>query len=181
MTSAAIASVHLRFSTADEAAIKRALQQLAPLIQEKDAALLIDPPGDWRNVARWGADGVHLPRPEQARDAVEALKPDRTVGVGGLRSKDAAMLVGEAGCDYVMFGEPRADATLPPMEQVIERCQWWANVFSTPCIGYAPSLEAIAPLARTGIEFIALGEWLFSGSAAEVSARLSAAKGLVQA
>ena len=176
LKAAAAASVHLRLDTADEGAVKRALEVLGPLVQDKGAALLIDPPTDWRNVARWGADGVHLSRPELISDALQALKPDRAVGVGGLRSKDAAMSAGEDGCDYVMFGEPRTDGSLPPLDQVVERCHWWADIFTTPCIGYAQSLEAVAPLAKTGIEFIALGEWLFKGSAAEIAARLLVAK-----
>jgi thiamine-phosphate pyrophosphorylase len=176
MRAARVASVHLRVLSADEADVKRALQALGPLIQERGAALLVDPPADFRNVARWGADGVHLSQPALIKDALQALKPDRAVGVGGLRSRDTAMSAGEDGCDYVMFGEPRTDGSLPPLDQVTERCQWWAEVFTTPCIGYAASLEAVAPLAATGVEFIALGEWLFSGSASEVAERLLAAE-----
>jgi thiamine-phosphate pyrophosphorylase len=137
--------------------------------------LIIDPPGDLREVARWAADGVHISDPKLLKDALLALKPDRIVGAGGLRSKDAAMTAGEDGVDYVMFGEPRADGSLPPPEQVIERCQWWAEVFTTTCVGYAATPEMVTPLAATGVEFVALGDWLFSGSPAEVAERVQAA------
>jgi thiamine-phosphate pyrophosphorylase len=66
----------------------------------------------------------------------------------------------------VMFGEPRADGSLPPLEQVLERCRWWAEVFNIPCIGYAPDAAAVAPLAATGVEFVALGPWAFADAAA---------------
>jgi thiamine-phosphate pyrophosphorylase len=170
-----IASVHLRISAADARDAQRFVQVLAPVIQDKGVALLIDPPADLREVARWSADGVHINDPKFLKDALTALKPDRIVGVGGLRSKDAAMTAGEDGVDYVMFGEPRPDGTVPPAEQVIERCQWWAEVFTTPCVGYAATPEMVPLLAATGIEFIALGEWVFSGSPDEVSARVKAA------
>ncbi len=167
-----VASVHLRVAGASARDAQRFIQALAPVVQDKGAALLIDPPADLREVARWGADGVHVGDPAAAKDALLALRPDRIVGVGGLRSKDAAMTAGEDGVDYVMFGEPRADGTVPPAEQVIERCQWWAEVFTTPCVGYAASPEMVGPLAATGIEFVALGEWVFSGSPDVVAARV---------
>ena len=142
-------------------------------VQNAGAALLIDPPAEMRNVARWGADGVHISHSELLANALAELKPasaktNWVVGAGGLRSKDAAMAAGEEGCDYVMFGEPREDGSLPPLDQVVERCQWWAEVFNTPCVAYAPSLESVEALASTGVEFVALGEWAFTGSALQV-------------
>jgi thiamine-phosphate pyrophosphorylase len=126
------ASVHLKLASPDDQ--QRALQLLAPVVQNAGAALIIDPSNDLREVARWGADGVHIANAAATEAALEALKPDRIVGMGGLRTKDAAMSAGEAGCDYLLFGEPRPDGSLPPLEQVIDRCQWWAEVFTTPCM-----------------------------------------------
>ena len=175
LAAGSIQSVHLRLAVSDEREAQRFVQALAPVVQDKGAALIIDPPADLREVARWGADGVHISDPKLLKDALLALKPDRIVGAGGLRSKDAAMTAGEDGVDYVMFGEPRADGSLPPAEQVIERCQWWAEVFTTPCVGYAATPQMVCPLAATGVEFVALGEWVFSGSPAEVAERMKAA------
>jgi thiamine-phosphate pyrophosphorylase len=159
------ASVHLRAS-GEALAAKRVVQALVAIVQDAGAALLIDPPVDLRDVARSGADGVHIVDPAALKPALRDLKPDRIVGVGSLRSRDAAMEAGEAGADYVMFGEPRADGSLPPLEQVLERCRWWAEVFNVPCIGYAPDAAAVLPLATTGAEFVALGPWAFEGDAA---------------
>jgi len=178
---ARIDSVHLRLAVLAERDAQRFIQALGPVVQEHGAALIIDPPADWREVARWGADGVHINNPDQLKEALQALKPDRIVGAGGLRSKDAAMEAGEAGVDYVMFGEPRADGTVPPAGQVIDRCQWWAEVFTTPCIGYAADPAMVNPLAATEAEFVALGEWLFSGSPVEVAERMRAAAEAVKA
>ena len=71
------------------------------------------------------------------------------------------MDIGEAGVDYVMFGEPRPDGSMPPLPAVIERASWWAEIFETPCVAYAPDAEAIGPLVETGAEFVALGAWAF--------------------
>ena len=174
-------SVHLRFAATEDADIRRFLLPLAPVVQEAGAALLIDAPADLREVARWGVDGVHVWTPEGIAAALEALKPERIVGVGGLRSRDAAMTAGDDGCDYVMFGEPRADGSLPPLEQVVERCQWWAQLFNTPCIGYASEPEAVPAIAATGVEFVALGEWAFEGEAEVIYQRISQLKATLAA
>jgi thiamine-phosphate pyrophosphorylase len=86
------------------------------------------------------------------------LKSERAIGVGGIRTKDDAMSLGEAGVDYLLFGEPRPDGSLPSLESVAERASWWAEIFETPCVAYAPSLEAVETLAATHAEFIALGD-----------------------
>jgi thiamine-phosphate pyrophosphorylase len=164
------ASLHLKIAATDPHTVKRHVQALSAVIQESGAALLIDPPADLREVVRWGADGVHAADPAMIRMALQALKPDRIVGVGGLRSRDAAMEAGEDGADYVMFGEPRADGSLPPVEQVVDRCRWWAEVFNVPCIGYAQDAGAVKLLSGTGAEFIALGPWAFGDAKVRAAA-----------
>jgi thiamine-phosphate pyrophosphorylase len=167
-----VACLHLKLGSTDHAAMRSMIQSLAPPAQDKGAAVLIDPPSDLREIARWGVDGVHISTPDNAKAALEELKPDRIVGVGGLKSRDAAMTVGELGADYMMFGEPRPDGTLPPLDQVVERCRWWAEVFNVPCVGYAPDLAAVQPLASTGAEFVALGSFVFEPGVAEAVAKL---------
>ena len=172
LQAADVACLHLRLGAVDAQAAKRFVQALAPVAQARAAAVLIDPPDDLREVARWGADGVHAADPARLGAALEALKPDRIAGAGGLKSRDAAMQAGEAGADYVMFGEPRPDGTLPPQDQVVERCRWWAEIFNTPCVGYAATPAMVAPLAAAGVEFVALGPWAFTDGPAAVTPRL---------
>ncbi|MGL5448488.1 MAG: thiamine phosphate synthase, partial [Rhabdaerophilum sp.] len=151
----------LDVSAESDAALKRKLDLLAAPLQEAGVACLIAPPDDPRLVARLGLDGVHANAEGDLGALVEAIKPNRILGVGGLRSRHEAMEAGEKDIDYVMFGEPRPDGFLPPLSQTIERAEWWAQIFNVPCIAYAPDLDAVAPLAATGAEFIALGPWLF--------------------
>ncbi len=170
LNGAPVECMWLKVDAPDEKAAQRITQALAAVIQDKGVAVIIDPPGDLREVARGGIDGVHISSPDSLKAALEELKPDRIVGAGGLNSRDEAMSAGEAGADYVMFGDPRADGSVPVLDKVLERCQWWAEVFNVPCVAYAPSPEAVAPLAATGVEFVALGGWVFAG---DVSANIS--------
>ena len=97
-------------------------------------------------VARAGADGAHLTGIDAFTAAVESLKPARIAGCGGLSSRDDAMLAGERGADYVMFGEPEEGAP-PGFDAMIERVEWWAEVFEIPCVGFAASPQEVGPLA----------------------------------
>ena len=147
----------LRFATKDEHELKRMVQLLAPIAQANGIAVLIEAPTDPRFAARTGLDGVHIRYDKTIlEETLEAQKPDRIVGVSGLKSKDDAMDAGELGADYLMFGEPYPDGALPDFAGVLERASWWANVFSTPCVAYAPSLDNVAGLAKARVEFIAL-------------------------
>jgi thiamine-phosphate pyrophosphorylase len=155
-----VAAVLLRLGGgADERTLLKQIKLLAPVPQERGAAALVSTEGDSdlaALVTRGGADGAHLPAPSGDVRALRERLRDRLVGAGGLRSKDDAMSAGEAGVDYVMFGEPRPDGSTPPLDAVVERSAWWAEIFVTPCVAFAPTLEAVAPLARTGAEFVAL-------------------------
>ncbi len=72
-----------------------------------------------------------------------------------------------------MFGEPRPDGTTMALSALVDRASWWAELFETPCVAYAPDAEAIAALAWTRAEFIALGPWAFDDP--EAAARALAA------
>lgn len=162
MGTSALSVILLRFEAENEAEMKRKLPPARELVQQAGIAALIDCPDDPRLIARLGMDGAHLTAPGEALgDVITALKPDRIIGVGGLKSRHDAMEAGERDIDYVMFGEPRADGSLPPLSQTIERASWWAEIFTLPCIAYAADFAAVSSLAATGAEFIAFGEWLF--------------------
>ena len=104
------------------------------------------------------------------RELRERLKGDRALGVGAIRTRDDAMTLGEAGADYLMFGEPRPDGSLPPLENVLERAAWWAEIFETPCVAFAPTLDGVPKLAATGAEFIALGDAVWDHAAGPAAA-----------
>ncbi len=155
-----IAAVLLRLAPGDDRSRIERVKRLAGPVQANNVALVVE---DNALVAtRGGADGVHLTGgPAAVAEARSSLKSERIIGIGGLRARHDAMDAGEAGVDYVMFGEPRPDGSLPPLAAVIERAGWWAEIFETPCVAYAPDAESIPALVETGAEFVALGAWAF--------------------
>lgn len=154
-----VAAVLLRLAPAPERAMIDLVKKIAPAIQTPGAALLIAERADL--VARAGADGAHLSGIAALAAALPGLKPGRIAGAGGLRSRHDAMLAGEAGADYAMFGEPGADGARPPFEALLDRVAWWAELFEVPCVAYAGSLDEIPPLCAAGADFIALGDSVF--------------------
>lgn len=154
-----VAAVLLRLAEADERSLINRAKALAPVVQDKGAALLLDGHADL--VARAGCDGAHLTGIDALREAIERLKPERIAGCGGLYSRHDAMVAAEAGADYVMFGEPDASGARPAFAAVEERVAWWAEVFEIPCVAYAASIDEIVPLVKAGADFVALGDWLW--------------------
>ena len=166
-----VAAVLLRLAEADERTLINRAKEIAAIVQPREIALLLD--GRPEIVARAGADGAHLSGIEALNAALATLKPERIAGAGGLASRHDAMLAGEAGADYAMFGEPDRAGRRPPLDAVLERIEWWAKLFQPPCIGYAAHLDEVAPLAQAGADFVALGEWVWThaqGPAAAVAA-----------
>jgi len=154
LSAADIAAVLLRLVPADDRGLIKRIKPLAPLVQQHGAALLLD--GHLEIVARAGADGIHVSGIDAVNGALRALKPDRIVGAGGLASRHDAMTAGEAGADYVLFGEAEANGHRPRFEAIVERVAWWAEVFEPPCVGYAASLGEVGALAAAGADFVLL-------------------------
>src|ERR1700733_7566341 len=183
LSAADIAAVLFRFAEAEERTLIERARAAAGGGQRGDVAALID--GHAGIVARAGADGAHLQGIDAFATALAVLKPDRIAGAGGLRSRDDAMLAGETGADYVMFGEPgRFDdrnGRRAPFEEIVERLTWWAELVEIPCVGYAAGLDEIEPLARTGADFIALGDWIWTypqGAAAAIASAQNLAEAI---
>jgi len=167
-----VAAALLRLPDAEEWALIRYVAAIAPALQRKGIAVLLD--GHAELVARTGVDGAHLTGIAAFSAAVGSLKPERIAGAGGLATRHDAMLAAEGGADYVMFGEPasgagdseshRAGSHRPPFAAVVERIAWWAEVFQPPCVGHAESLDEAVALAAAGADFVALGSFVFTDS-----------------
>jgi thiamine-phosphate pyrophosphorylase len=146
---------------------------VAPLLRparDADCAILIE--NDAGLAARLGADGIHVAGAgADLGAAIKRLKPDRIVGAGSLRTRDEAMTAGEMGVDYVMFGEPHAGMRTMSPGSLTERVAWWAEIFETPCVAYADTLEAASELADAGADFVALDEAIWASSSPAAAAR----------
>jgi thiamine-phosphate pyrophosphorylase len=154
------AAVLLRLPDGDERRQVDHIRSLAGAVQDHGAALLLD--GHPRLAARTGADGAHLDGVENLQAALSTLKPDRIAGCGGLASRHDAMAAGEAGADYVMFGDPGTAGERSSLDTISERVAWWAELFEIPCVGFAGSLDEVEPLAAAGADFVAVGDCVFT-------------------
>ena len=180
LAAADVAAVLLRLAGPEEAQDWREpVATLAPLVQTRGAALLLD--GRPELAGRLGADGAHLTGPDALQRAVGSLKPQRIAGAGGLKTRHDAMIAGESGADYVMFGEPDAAGRRLAFPAIVERVAWWAELFEPACIGYAASFEEVGPLVAAGADFVALGDLVWSGGAAAAVRTAAAAMGPVEA
>lgn len=182
-----IACVLLRTTDPQAMPADKALQGLIDSAQRHGTALLVN--GD-ALAARLGADGAHIRiqpastsddnsdgPPAALRAAVKRLKPDGIVGAGNLRTRHDAMAAGELDIDYVMFGEPAPDGYRPPTEAIRERIEWWSEIFTIPCVGYAASLEEAAELTSAGADFMVMDDAIWShpkGPAEGVRAAIAA-------
>jgi thiamine-phosphate pyrophosphorylase len=169
-----IAALLLRLEDADERTLVNRAKTVAAMAQPRGVALLLD--GRPELAARAVVDGAHLDGIDALTAAIGALKPERIAGGGGLKSRHDAMLAAEGGADYVMFGEPDRHGRRPPFAAVIERINWWAEVFEVPCVGYAGDRGEVSALAQAGSDFVALGDWIWTKEDAPAALVAAAAK-----
>ena len=116
-----------------------------------------------------GADGVHLGGGAgDLRAARVALGRERILGVSCGASRDAAMVAGEQGADYVAFGDLRQR----PGAEIYELLRWWSDLFVLPCLAeVATMVDDCARLAQAGADLVAAGEGMWTdpkGAAASV-------------
>jgi thiamine-phosphate pyrophosphorylase len=179
LAAADVAAVLVRLMPADERTRINRIKALAPTIQNAGAALILD--GHTELVARSGADGAHVTGIAAMTAALPALKPDRIAGVGGLHTRHDAMIAGESGADYVLFGEPDAQGQRPSPEAIAERVNWWAELFEPPCVAYAAALDEVHIFAAAGADFVLLAESLWNVAGGPAAPLTQAMKAIQQA
>jgi len=179
LAAADVAAVLLRLKPVDQRTMISRVRALAPVIQDKGAALLLD--GHVELVARAGADGAHLTGLEALEDALPTLKPDRIAGVGGLKTRHDSMAAGELGADYVLFGEPDARGQRPSVEAIAERLQWWDELFEPPCVGFAGARDEVGEFAAAGADFVLVGDFIWADPRGAEAALIEAHQAIQQA
>jgi thiamine-phosphate pyrophosphorylase len=173
-----VAAVLVRLSPSDPRTLISRIKALAPVIQAAGAALLLDGHADL--VARSGADGAHLTGIGALREALPALKPDRIAGVGGLSTRHDSMIAGEAGADYVLFGEPDKTGERPSADAISDRLAWWAELFEPPCVGYVANFDEARTFAASGADFILAGDLVWNDPRGAAAALMDAADAIKQ-
>lgn len=125
--------------------------QVATAHRHGRAAFLVDRP---ELVRRLGAEGVLLNRPNELARARALLDQGELIGVACGGSRHDAMVAGEDGADYVLFGTPEAP---PPdgIEALAELVAWWAEIAVLPCVAAGRfSAGEVERLALAGADFI---------------------------
>ena len=173
-----VAAVMLRLKPTDQRTMISRAKALAPAIQDRGAALLLD--GHVELVGRAGGDGAHLTGIEALKEALPTLKPDRIAGVGGLTTRHESMTAGEAGADYVLFGEPDARGQRPSIAAIAERLQWWSELFEPPCVGFAASREEVFEFAAAGADFVLVGDSIWNDARGAAAALIDAEQAIRQ-
>ena len=179
LAAADVAAVLVRLKETDQRGMISRLKQLAPVIQNAGAALLVE--GHVELVARAGADGAHLAGIAALEEALPSLKPDRIAGIGGLATRHDSMAAGELGADYVLFGEPDAKGVRPSAEAIAERLQWWDELFEPPCVGFAASLAEAGQFVAAGADFVLVGDLVWADPRGAGAALADAEKAILQA
>ncbi|WP_024574170.1 MULTISPECIES: thiamine phosphate synthase [unclassified Afipia] len=178
IAAADVAALLLRLAPGDERSIIQRAKVLAPVVQNAGAALLIDQ--HFGQVARSGADGANVSGIEAMQEAMPSLKPDRILGVGGLITRHDAMVAGEAGADYVLFGEPDSNGERPSADAICERLDWWAELFEPPCVGFAATLEEAQMFAAAGADFVLVGDIIWQDARGAQAALAEASQAIAR-
>ncbi len=115
------------------------------------AVFLVDRPDLVRSL---GADGVLLNRPGEVRAARQLLDRGELLGAVCGTTRHDAMVAGEDGADYVLFGSLAA----PPaggIDALVEQVSWWADVAVLPGVAAGRfSVSDIGLLIEAGADFI---------------------------
>jgi thiamine-phosphate pyrophosphorylase len=157
-----IASLILPENGMDDASFQGFAERIVPIAQAAGIAVIIA--GDSRVAGRVQADGIHVEagRKELA-ETIERLQGKMMVGVGGAKTRDDALGLGEERPDYMFFGRFGYDNKPEPHHRNLSLGEWWAEMISIPCIVMAGSeLASVETVAATGAEFVALSSAVFA-------------------
>lgn len=140
-----------------DASMARTLVEAA---QANHCAVLIA--SDARLARTLRADGVHLAWSadiaEHYSEARSLLGQRGIIGGSAGGSRHEAMVLAEAGADYIGFGlEPSGTTAAEAHENRAGLIEWWAEIFQVPCVAFdVATAEDAAALAQAGADFIGL-------------------------
>ncbi len=151
-----VGALQLRLKGADDDQVRRAVDALRPVAQSRDVALILNDRPDL--AVQTGCDGAHVGTGDMDAARARALLGDRQLGVSCDDSRDAAMVAGERGADYVAFGAFFPSAARPTdIRADPGLLLWWSEVMELPVVaigGITP--ENCGPLVAAGADFLAV-------------------------
>ena len=144
-----VAGFLLRLEGSEHASLAEAAARLRAVCAARAVAFLIQ--AEVERALELAADGVHLVDARAVAAARATLGPERLLGVSCGASRHLAMVAGEAGADYIAFGDPGR----PPDAETIELIRWWSGLFVLPCLAESDNDAGTSGrLARAGADFV---------------------------
>lgn len=156
-----IACVLLRSSP--EGLVDRELGvELRDVTDRRETAFLVE--NDLEAALALEADGLHIGADRQLLARARAtLAQDVQIGAHCGLQRHQAMEMGEAGADYVAFGEDLAPPSNLVSEPVCELIGWWSEIFVLPCVAWGvSSAQQGLTYGERGADFVALHDDLWS-------------------
>lgn len=168
-----VACVLLR-SDSDGQVDRAAAERLAGAALARGVAFLVET--DVSAARALGADGVHIAGDEALYTAArEALGPEAFIGADCGGSRHGALTLAERGADYIAFSADGRGRDAMTRDELL---RWWAEVVEAPVVAWlADDPDEAAALARTGADFVAAGEavWTHAAGPTEAVRALNAA------
>ena len=157
-----VASIILPTHDMDEASFQAFAGQVVPAAQDAGVAAIIA--GDSRIAGRVQADGLHIDaNKKDLAETIERIGGKMMIGVGGAKTRDDALELGEERPDYIFFGRFGYDNKAEPHPRNLMLGEWWAQMIQIPCIVMAGSdIASVEAVAATGAEFVALSSAVFA-------------------
>ncbi len=173
LAAAPVSALLLPRGMQSEAGYAALVKLLLPVGQAAGAAVLIE--GEPAQARTLGADGLHVQGlPGVVKSAIAALQPAMIVGTGGIKSRHDAMILGELGADYLMFGPLSG----PSDDEAREMAQWWAETMQIPGVFSNPGATPDTA-DSANCEFLGLSDsiWKAGGAGAAMLAAVAARLG----
>jgi thiamine-phosphate pyrophosphorylase len=157
-----VAALQIRLKDADDTMVRRVVERLRPIAQDREVAVLLNDRPDL--AAETQCDGTHVGQDDAPyRAARAALGEDAIVGITCHDSRHLAMIAAEEGADYVAFGAFHPTQTKDPKTTAsLDILRWWQVMMQVPCVaigGITP--ENARPIVEAGADFLAVcgGVW----------------------
>lgn len=146
----------------DDASFQEHADRLTRIAQGVDVSSVVA--GEPRIATRVHADGMHLEgNAEDLAGAVDKYQAKMMVGCGGIKTRDDAMVLGEAEPDYVFFGKFGYDNKPEAHSRNLGLGAWWSEMMQIPCIVLAGNeVASVLDVANTGADFVAIGAAVFA-------------------
>ncbi|GAB3116310.1 thiamine phosphate synthase [Novispirillum itersonii] len=169
-----VAALQIRLKDVDDDTVRRAVDVLRPVAQDRGVALILNDNPDLAKET--GCDGVHIGQKDTPYKQARAIMgPDAIVGVTCNDSRHLAMIAAENGADYVAFGAFFPTTTKETTAEAdADLLEWWQAMMTTPCVAIGGiTVDNARPLVEAGADFIAVSSGVWGhpdGAAAAVKA-----------